>query len=160
MGDSVPGLALLGAGTFALAQYVPKLGELAHLASVKVIWSRSQVEASFTWFNERQTLKKVEYATPYLLSFTERQLTALFDILRKNHNQRSELNRHDSRSKFLRLSARIVRRKACKRSALMPLKQKQSGERRAWMQFWKTSQSMQLRWSCLLKPRLIWPLEH
>ena len=47
MGDSVPGLALLGAGTFALSQYVPKLGELAHLASVKVIWSRSQVEASF-----------------------------------------------------------------------------------------------------------------
>lgn len=44
MGDSVPGLALLGAGTFALSQYVPKLGELAHLASVKVIWSRSQVE--------------------------------------------------------------------------------------------------------------------
>jgi len=46
MGDSLPGFALLGAGTFALSQYVPKLGELAHLASVKVIWSRSQDSAT------------------------------------------------------------------------------------------------------------------
>lgn len=80
MGDSVPGLALLGAGTFALSQYVPKLGELAHLASVKVIWSRSQVEASFHTILWKTNTKRVECVTPYLLSFTERQLTALFDM--------------------------------------------------------------------------------
>lgn len=39
----VPGLALLGAGVFASTQYVPKLGSLAHLVSLKVIWSRSKV---------------------------------------------------------------------------------------------------------------------
>jgi hypothetical protein len=41
--DTVPGLALLGAGQFACTTYVPKLGDLAHLASLKVIWSRSKV---------------------------------------------------------------------------------------------------------------------
>jgi len=41
--DTVPGLALLGAGQFACTTYVPKLGDLAHLASLKIIWSRSKV---------------------------------------------------------------------------------------------------------------------
>ncbi|KAG0574587.1 hypothetical protein KC19_VG274200 [Ceratodon purpureus] len=42
MADSVPGLALLGSGVFASSQYIPKLGELVDLISLKVIWSRSE----------------------------------------------------------------------------------------------------------------------
>lgn len=53
--DTVPGLALLGAGQFACTTYVPKLGDLAHLASLKVIWSRSKDAA----------LKGLELAKPY-----------------------------------------------------------------------------------------------
>lgn len=104
----MPGLALLGAGTFALSQYVPKLQELAHLASLKVVWSRSQVEASFTRSNERQTLK--ELTMLHLIFSASRRGTLLLFLTcpRKNHNQRRELNRHVSRSKFLHLSARKV----------------------------------------------------
>ncbi|KAH9558534.1 hypothetical protein CY35_06G013900 [Sphagnum magellanicum] len=53
--DTVPGLALLGAGQFACTTYVPKLGDLAHLASLKIIWSRSKDAA----------LKGLELAKPY-----------------------------------------------------------------------------------------------
>lgn len=42
MADAVPGLALLGSGVFASTQYVPKLGELGELISLKTIWSRSE----------------------------------------------------------------------------------------------------------------------
>lgn len=45
MADSVPGLALLGSGIFASSQYVPKLGELSDLISLKTIWSRSEESA-------------------------------------------------------------------------------------------------------------------
>jgi hypothetical protein len=44
MADAVPGLALLGSGVFASTQYVPKLGELGELISLKTIWSRSEVD--------------------------------------------------------------------------------------------------------------------
>ncbi|CAM6048057.1 unnamed protein product [Sphagnum compactum] len=53
--DTVPGLALVGAGQFACTTYVPKLGDLAHLASLKVIWSRSKDAA----------LKGLDLAKPY-----------------------------------------------------------------------------------------------
>ena len=43
MADAVPGLALLGSGVFASSQYLPKLGELGELVSLRTIWSRSEV---------------------------------------------------------------------------------------------------------------------
>lgn len=42
MADEVPGLALLGSGIFASSQYLPKLGELGELISLRTIWSRSE----------------------------------------------------------------------------------------------------------------------
>lgn len=43
MAKTAPGLALLGSGIFASSQYLPKLGELSEVISLRVIWSRSEV---------------------------------------------------------------------------------------------------------------------
>ncbi|XP_057819008.1 dehydrogenase FPY6 isoform X1 [Cryptomeria japonica] len=41
----VPQLALLGGGIFVQTQYIPRLREIAHLVSLKVLWSRSEKSA-------------------------------------------------------------------------------------------------------------------
>uniref|UniRef100_A0A0D6R8F3 Gfo/Idh/MocA-like oxidoreductase N-terminal domain-containing protein n=1 Tax=Araucaria cunninghamii TaxID=56994 RepID=A0A0D6R8F3_ARACU len=41
----VPQLALLGGGVFVRTQYIPRLREIAHLVSLKVLWSRSEESA-------------------------------------------------------------------------------------------------------------------
>lgn len=38
----VPQLALLGSGIFVRTQYIPRLREITHLVSLKVLWSRSE----------------------------------------------------------------------------------------------------------------------
>lgn len=40
-----PNLALIGAGIFVRSQYVPRLREVAHLLSLKLIWSRTEEAA-------------------------------------------------------------------------------------------------------------------
>lgn len=43
MADKPVGLALLGAGVFACAQYVPNFKDLSDVVTLRAVWSRSQV---------------------------------------------------------------------------------------------------------------------
>ncbi|XP_014497674.1 uncharacterized protein YMR315W [Vigna radiata var. radiata] len=46
MATKVPQIAILGAGIFVKAQYLPRLFEIAHLFQLKAIWSRTQESAT------------------------------------------------------------------------------------------------------------------
>lgn len=60
MAKTAPGLALLGSGIFASSQYLPKLGELSEVISLRVIWSRSEDGAKKALLSARSYAPNVE----------------------------------------------------------------------------------------------------
>ncbi|XP_027926448.1 uncharacterized protein LOC114183576 isoform X1 [Vigna unguiculata] len=60
MATKVPQIAILGAGIFVKAQYLPRLFEIAHLFQLKAIWSRTQESATVAVGLARKRFPAVE----------------------------------------------------------------------------------------------------
>ena len=119
MADSVPGLALLGSGVFASSQYIPKLGELVDLISLKVIWSRSEVHLVLINLQLINT-KFVEI----IIWFPQ-------DVLSNTSNPG-----------HVCLDVRMLQRRLCSWSNHMHRMLKRSGAKRVWIPFFRIRQSM------------------